>query len=101
MSKIGENIGAGLVLVAMPFLNILGVVIHIYTIVTAFTFSGLFGAIITLFVPVIGQIYWFFSIWSAIGLDNLFCITILSYIGLWIIVLIGFAIMKKNNSELE
>jgi len=42
---------------------ILGTVYHLWTVIIAFQ-HGLFSGIITLVLPVISEIYWFFKMWG-------------------------------------
>jgi hypothetical protein len=38
--------------------TITAIVTHIWTVIIAFTVGGFWGGVITLFLPVIGEIYW-------------------------------------------
>ncbi len=96
MGSIKEGAGCALVGIAYPVIGILGLIIHIWTIVIAYTVSGLIGAIITLIFPVLSQIYWFIKVWSFAGtILNLYCIAILAYVGCFIVMIIGFSMMDS------
>lgn len=64
--------------------GILGLVIHVMTIVIAVKVSGIFAAVVTLMLPVISQIFWFFKIGNAFGYGSNYCVAIMAYIVLWI-----------------
>jgi len=40
------------------------IITHIWTVVIAFTESGLFGGIVTLFLPFLSELYWMFSMFG-------------------------------------
>ncbi len=83
---IRNNIGTGIMGISVIALSILGMIIHVWTIVLAFLLAGLFAAVMTLIFPVFSQIIWFFTIGNKMGYTNLYCLSIIGYI-----VLIGFA----------
>ncbi len=71
-------------------LSALGSIIHIWTIIIAFSHKGLLATIITACLPVIAEIYWFIKLWNSTGtLINPYCITLLAYFGLGIISLLA------------
>jgi hypothetical protein len=91
-SPLAEVKAAGRVFVGVVIMGmtILGLVIHVWTIVIAFTASGLFGAVIALALPVIAEVIWFFKVWEATdSVSNKYCISILIYVGLWIAAIVG------------
>ena len=42
----------------------LGLIVHIWTIIIAFTEAGLFGAILSLIFPFLSEIYWVIMLWG-------------------------------------
>ena len=52
-----ENVGGGIMGLALIVASILGLVIHVLTIVIAFSVSGLFAAVLTLIFPILSEIY--------------------------------------------
>ena len=99
MGKFREGAGCALVGIAYPIMGILGLVIHVWTILIAFAMSGLVGAVITLMVPVLAQIFWFIKAWSLAGtVLNLYCLGILAYIACLVVVFVGMAIMDSSES---
>jgi len=91
--SVQENIGCALAGTAYMFLLVLGVIIHVWTIILAFMIKGFLAAIITFVFPVISQIFWFFKIGSNVGYtNNWFCIAIMVYAGLWVVVFVGVAL---------
>ena len=65
--SIREYVGGGIMGLAWIVASVLGLVIHVWTIVIAFLLSGLFAAVFTLVFPVLSEIYWFFKIGSNPG----------------------------------
>jgi len=106
--KIGEILGGLMIFLFYVLGAGLGTIIHIWTIVVAYNVSGIFAAMMTVWFPILAQIYWFIRIWSMVGtVINKYCLAILGYIGLWIIVAIGVGIVilienwkeKKRREE--
>lgn len=94
-----ENAGCAIAGTAYVILSILGVLIHVWTIIIAFMLKGFLAALISFIFPVVSQIYWFFKIGSNVGFtNNWFCISIIAYVGLWLIVFIGGAIASTDKS---
>jgi hypothetical protein len=93
--SIKEAIGGGVIALSGISFAILGLVIHVWTTVIAFIVSGLFAAVLTLVFPVLSQIYWFFKVGSNIGYDTLYCVSIMAYVALIVIVFIFSAIFSK------
>jgi len=95
MGSIKEGAGCALVGIAYPAIGILGLIIHVWTIVIAYTVSGLIGAIVTLIFPVMAQIYWFIKVWGFAGtILNLYCIAILAYVGSFIVLIVGVSMIE-------
>ena len=90
ISVIRERAGCLMVGVAYPLMLILGLAIHVWTIVIAFATAGLFAAMLTLAFPVIAQLYWGFRIWHATGiLVNAYTLALAVYAALWGIIIVG------------
>ena len=86
--------GFGLVI-----LQIFSLIIHIYTIVISFTVSGIWGAIITLCMPVLSEIYWFFTIsFRAHTIFNTYCLTIIGYLVTLLLIGLGVILTKRYES---
>lgn len=97
-SRVKETAGYAIAGFAYVALSILGTVIHIWTIVISYTISGLIAAILSLALPVLAQIYWFFFVWSANGtLMNKYCLALLVYLALWAIVGIGASLAGSRR----
>lgn len=91
--SVQENVGCALAGTAYMILSVLGVIIHVWTIILAFMIKGFLAAIITFVFPVLSQIFWFFKIGSNVGYtNNWFCIAIMVYAGLWVVVFVGVAL---------
>ena len=74
----------------------LSLVIHIWTTVIALTVSGLFAAFLTLILPVLSEIYWFFKVGNNVGFGTTYCVSIIVYVVLFIIVGLGTMISKER-----
>jgi hypothetical protein len=59
---------------------ILSGIMHLWTVYIAYSFTGVFGGIVSFFFPVFSEIYWGYSAWKEFGFDT-------SYIQ-WLIVLL-------------
>ena len=77
-----ENVGAGVMGMAWIGAQILGAIIHVYTILIAYSLSGFFAAVISLALPVVSQVYWFFKVASLAGFGATYCVTIMAFLGL-------------------
>jgi len=96
--SVQENAGCALAGTAYMILSVLGVIIHVWTIILAFMIKGFFAAIITFVFPVLSQIFWFFKIGANVGYtNNWFCIAIMVYAGLWVVVFVGAAIAGNRS----
>lgn len=58
-------------------------IVHIWTIGIAFSESGLLLSILTVAMPVIAQIFWFFNLWAAEGISHPYCLTVLALFAMW------------------
>lgn len=92
-----EGVGAGIMGLAWIAASILGLVIHVWTIVIAFMLSGLVGAVITLILPVLAQAYWFFKVGASLGFGTTYCVAIMAYVGLLVVAVIGAAIAGSES----
>ena len=85
-----------LVGLAYPILGILGLLIHIWTIIIAYASGGIFSAMISLVLPVLSQIFWGIKVWTATEtFFNLYCLAIVGYVILWIIAIIGISMAES------
>lgn len=91
--SIRQYLGGGIMGIAYIAASILGLIIHVWTIVIAFSLSGLFAAILTLIFPVLAEFYWFFKIGSNFGYGSIYCVSIMAYIGLFGLAFLGGMIM--------
>lgn len=90
--------GAGCFLAGSAYLilSILGIIIHVLTIVIAFLSGGIISATLSLILPVLAQLYWGFRIWSATGtFFNLYCLALAGYVVLWIVFIIGMLMTES------
>lgn len=95
--SVKEFIGGGILGLSGLILAILGLVIHVWTIVLAFSFSGIFAAVLTLIFPVFSEIYWFLKVGLNIGFDNNYCLAIIAYVIIFVIAMIaGFFATSRD-----
>ena len=83
------------------YVNIAGLLVYLYTIYYAFTFSGLIAAFLSACLPVVANLYWMYQISKDTG-DlfnnfNLACVSIL--VGYVVLLLFTNAGTDKSNDE--
>lgn len=54
------------------------IVMHIWTILTAFSASGWLAALLTLIFPVISELYWFFRVGFSAGFGDPYCLSLIA-----------------------
>lgn len=90
MGEFRRGAGCALAGIAGLVMAILGAVLHVWTVVIAFLASGLVGAVITVVLPVLAQIFWFIAVWRGTGtLWNTYCVAVLCYVGLFVVAGVG------------
>ena len=97
--NVGRNIkqGAGCAIAGIAYLvmGVLGLIIHIWTILIAYSFAGILGAAISLMFPVLAQIFWGFKIWAHTGtIMNGYCLALIGYVVAFGAVLIGAGMLS-------
>jgi hypothetical protein len=97
--NIKEKSGFGIMGLAFAIQSILGLVIHVWTVVIAYLTSGLFASVLTLIFPVLSEIYWFFKVGSNLGFGVNYCVAIMAYILLWVVAFVGLKIASSGNSS--
>jgi hypothetical protein len=95
--SIRENVGGGIMVLALIVASILGLIVHVLTIVIAFSVSGLFAAILTLIFPVLSEIYWFLKVGSNVGFGTTYCVSIMAYVGLFGVGFLGVMIASSGD----
>jgi len=95
--SIRENVGGGIMVLALIVASILGLIVHVLTIVIAFSVSGLFAAILTLIFPVLSEIYWFLKVGSNVGFGTTYCVSIMTYVGLFGVGFLGVMIASSGD----
>ena len=79
-------------------MGVLGLIIHVWTIIIAYEASGLFAAVLALCLPVLAQIYWFFQVMGATEtVANTYCLSILAYLALMAILIVAVAVVAKDS----
>lgn len=61
---------SGILSIYMILVWILSGLIHLWTIYIAYSISGLFWGIVSLFFPVVSQIYWGYGAWRLDGFNS-------------------------------
>jgi hypothetical protein len=59
--------------------------LHVWTIILAYQFSGFIGAVLSFFLPVISEIWWAVVIWKRVGPLNLYMLAIVAVVALFVI----------------
>lgn len=97
-SGLGAVIGIWIIIA-----NILALLLHVWTIIIAFSQSGLGGAVLTFMLPILSEIYWFFrSIGYTETWFNTYSIIIYITIAMYLIpIALGFLITKEKPNETQ
>ena len=89
LADVHRGIGCTMAGIAYVIMGILGLVIHVWTIVIAFTEKGLIAAVSSLILPVLAQIYWGITIWRTTGtLLNFYCLALIAYVFLIVVLIV-------------
>ena len=78
---------------------ILGIIIFLWSVGIAYYCSGLLGAIITFFLPFVGQLYWFIKIGSRFGFDQPYCVAMIFYIAIVTAATVVIAIGRNDAAK--
>ena len=92
-----ENVGGGISGLAWLTASLLGLVIHVWTIVIAFSVSGIVAAVLTLIFPVISEAFWFFRVGSNLSFSTTYCVSIMAYIGLLGVGFLGVVVASSGD----
>ena len=74
-------------------------IIHAYTVYVAAKTSGLIATMITLVLPVLSEIYWFFRLLFTEGLVNGYTILLLVFLGCLMTIGLFFGLLASNGGE--
>ena len=100
LKKIFSMINLSVAGLAMLFLIIGSIALHIYTIYVGFKFAGFWPAFITFFVVGVSEIFWGYISWQATGVFlNIYNIILLGYVVLSfisIIIVTNYSAQKNN-----
>jgi len=102
MKKFLLSIGIASGSIFYIIIGILGLVIHLWTILLSWGSNGIVAAIIALSLPVISEIFWFFKSWNTTGsFFNTYTIAILVYVVLWVstVIILGFFTNKISKED--
>lgn len=98
-----EKFILGIVYILTALQWILGGLIYIWTLYIAYTISGLVAAIITFFLPFLGQAYWGYQAWRISDFDSPYLqwLIVLVVIAIlkWLVSLVAIAIDSKSTSQ--
>jgi|GEM_PF-1225618 len=97
MVSMRNIVGGGFIGIGMIAIYILGLIIHIWTIVIAYSVSGILASVLTLIFPVLSEIYWFFKIGNHFGYSALYCVAIIAYVCSFGIAYLGTMILSKDQ----
>lgn len=74
-------------------------IIHAYTVYVAAKTSGLIATMITLVLPVLSEIYWFFRLLFTEGLVNGYTIMLMVFLGCLVMIGLFFGLLASNGEE--
>lgn len=93
------TVGGGAIgLIYLAFM-LLGVVIYVWSIIVAYLYAGLIGAIVTVFIPVIAQVFWFFKVGLNYGFMTNYCMAVIAYVGIIVIGFIGIMVFSHFSEN--
>ena len=95
-------LGLATAIMGLSFLatTLFGTALHLLTVYVAYQSVGFMGAALTLFFPVIAQLYWLVSIWAETGmLFNLYTMACLAYLAIWVVIIFAGAIATAADSR--
>ena len=96
LKGIRKGTGCAIAGIGYLALSILGLVIHIWTIIIAYSFAGILGAAISLMLPMLSQIFWGFKMWNYTGtIMNNYCMSLIGYVVAFIVVIIGAGMSQE------
>lgn len=85
LKGVAQNLGCLVSGSTFLLLAILGVAMHVWTIVIAYGVSGFGSAILAFIFPVLAELYWGIRVCVMSGtVLNLYCISLLVYLAMWI-----------------
>ncbi len=100
--EIGKGFGCLSAGIIHLFLGAVGLIIHAWTVIIAYSVKGFLAAVITLACPVISEIYWGFHIWNRSGIFfNSYTIALFIYVGLGILMWISMFVYSKLSEDNE
>lgn len=85
-------------------IGIVGILIHLWTVLIALGESGFIAAAITFVSPLVSQAYWGFVAWHNTGtVFNTYCVALISYTVLSLLSMfaMGFFVSKVDEQDLE
>lgn len=97
--SVAASAGIGIIALAWIAAWILGMIIHVWTIMISFAVSGMLAAVITLALPVLSEIYWFLSVGSNVGFGTTYCISVMAYAGLLCVPFFGAALVADSQPQ--
>jgi hypothetical protein len=92
---------AGIFYIVTMVMWLLGIIMHIWTVIIAFNVHGLISAAISFFLPLISQIYWGYKVWIHIGIDSPYLQWLVVLFSTWVISKIVGFILNLLNSKTE
>lgn len=87
--RIREALCGGIAGLSLVIMIVLCVIIHFWTVIIAYLSSGIMVAVITMFAPFISETYWFFQVGADNGFDTAYCISIIIFVGLFLLLLLA------------
>jgi len=97
MGTLKENATIGFLGVLFITMKILGVLIHLFTVLMANEVDGFIGAALAFIFPGVAEVFWFVRVWIITGtVFNPYSIGILAYVIVFI--LIGTILSRSDKS---
>lgn len=72
----------------------LGLVVHAFSALIGYVYSGFEGLLITVLLPVVAEVFWFIKLWSDVGPSNNFTYVLVVYV--IVIALLSFEEVRQG-----
>jgi hypothetical protein len=98
--QVKSGIGISIYVLARLALAVLGIGLHLWTIIIALVNSGFLAAGVTLIFPALSELYWGFEVWKASGtLFNPYDLSLAAYVALFVLSWAGLTMVKTASDS--
>jgi hypothetical protein len=95
------NFFTGLLSLYVIIVRILSGLIHLWTVYIAFSITGLLGAIVSFFFPVVSQLYWGYGAWQLDGFNSPYIQWLIVLVVMWVLQYVFAFILGSIEEKLN